>query len=78
MGLQSKNKEISIKYLVSKRDSDALVIGRFNGMYSLRYVSVADITRAISGYPEMWSRYHLPMYHDVVAKTIYNAIRKND
>ncbi|CAI9717273.1 Hypothetical predicted protein [Octopus vulgaris] len=32
----------------------------------------------ISSYSKMSSRYYLPMRHDVVAKTIYNAIRRKD
>lgn len=54
-----QEQEISTKYLVNKRNNDALVILKCNWMFRQCHISVKDITHMISSYSRMSSRYYL-------------------
>ena len=73
-----QEQEIATKYLINKRDKDASKPPRCDRKCRLCHTSVEDITHIISSCPKMSARYYLPMRHDIVAKTIYNAIRRKD
>ena len=73
-----QEQEIATKYLIHKRDKDASKQPRCDNRCRLCRECVEDITHVISRCPKMSIRYYLPLRHDVVAKTLFNALRKKD
>ena len=66
-----KDQELPTKYLKCKRNKDPTVS---NTNCRLCKNAVEDITHITSSCPLMSVRYYLPIRHDVIAKTVYNAL----
>ena len=61
---------------MNKRDKDAGKIPKTDSKCRLCREKTEDIHHVIGSCPKMSLRYYLPLRHDVVAKTIWNTIRK--
>ena len=69
-----QEQEISTKYLINKRHHN---IPQCDNKCRLCKDAVEDVQHIISSCPLMFSRYYLPMRHDIFAKASYNTIIKN-
>ena len=68
-----KDQELPTKYLKSIRNKESNVV---DSKCRLCKNANEDIIHIISHCPKMSVRYYLPVRHDVIAKTVYNALIK--
>ena len=66
--------EISTKYIQKKRSNNTLMSDKCRLCKS----NVEDIYHIASSYPQLSSRYYLPLRHNVIAKCVYNKFLIND
>ena len=70
--------EIGTKDLIYRRDRKNNLPPKHDNKCRLCKIQVEDSTHVISSCKKMSSRYYLSMRHDIVAKHVYEQIRKKD
>ena len=68
-----QDQELPTKYLKNKRTRDSGKTPDCNNKCRLCTTNVEDINHIIAGCSHMTPRYHLPLRHDEIAKTVLNS-----